>query len=152
MTQCPLPARLFAQHRSQFAWSSTWLCRLVLYHHPTFALWWRLFKTRSHKTVSFDSAAGADTGSPFHSPGNLAGRVDPHMPSRTDTAHHPWCLLVQWSFHPRFCPHLGRGGWAKNGHWYFISLRIGAFEPKTYMKWKKRKTEKNRDHQASSSR
>ena len=29
--------------------------------------------------------------------------------SRTDTVHHPWCLPVQQSFHPRFCPHLG--GW-----------------------------------------
>lgn len=58
--------------------------------------------------------------------------------------HHPWCLLVQWSFHPCFALIWGEGGWAKNGHWYFISLRIGAFESKTYMKWKKRKTEKNK--------
>lgn len=90
----------------------------------------------------------------FHSPGNLAGPVDPHTPSRsrTDTAHNPWCLLVQWSFHPLFCPHFGEEGWAKNCHWYFISLKTGAFESKTYVKWKKRKTEKNRDHKASYSR
>ena len=69
---------------------------------------------------------------PFHSPGNLAGRVDPHTPSRsrTDTAHHPWCLLVQWSFHPGFCPHLGEEGWANFAidilyHWRLghLSLR-----------------------------
>lgn len=23
------------------------------------------------------------------------------------TLYRPWCLLVQWSFYPRFCPHFG---------------------------------------------
>ena len=154
MTQCPSPARLFAQHRSQFAWSSTWLCRLVLYHHPTICLVLQAFKTRTHKAVSFDSAAGADTGSPISQPRKPGWPCGPTHTEQEQDRHGTSSLMSPSPvvLPPRLLPSFGGGGLGKLCHWYFISLKIGAFEFKTYVKWKKRKTEKNRDHQASYSR
>lgn len=136
MTQCPLPARLFVSTVHSLHEVPRGL-QTGFVPSPHICSGWEAFKTVM-RNCPFDPAAGADTSSPFHSPGNLSWPCGPtHAEqdrARTSSPMLPSPVVLP----PLLFTLIWGEGLGKMAIGYFISLRIGAFESKIYMKMKEK--------------